>query len=53
MDRQIDPITRRKRLFKRIAIPVGGVIVLWVVVSPIVGWARPSVDRDDIRIAAV
>ena len=53
MDREIDLNIRRKRLVKRIAVPLGAAIVLWAVVTPIIGWTQPSVERDDIRIATV
>jgi HlyD family secretion protein len=53
MDREIDSTTRRNRIIKRIAIPAGAALVLWLALASVIGWAKPSIRRSDVRTARV
>jgi HlyD family secretion protein len=53
MDRELGSEVRRARLIRRIGLGAAAVVALGALVLLAVHWLRPSVDRDDVRIARV
>jgi len=53
MDRELDASTRYRRLGRRVAVGIGGVVLCVAVLLLLPGWLRPSVNREQVRTGTV
>lgn len=53
MDREIAPEVRRRKMLRQAGIAVALLVVAATLMSTLVGWVSPSIDRDEIRTARV
>lgn len=53
MDRELDASYRYRRLGRRAAVGIGGVVLFVAVLVLLPGWLRPAVDRDAVRTGTV